>query len=268
MIFFFFFHILTIFTFYIDGFQPFDNTSASCVAYYIQVNNLPVDERIKKENTILLAIVEGPGEANCCQTQRLLELVTRQLRSLYFGVRMTTFNSSLIQNDNGAIVRACLYQILADIPMQRKLSSFTGFSSTRSCFRCDRSFLVFPGTKKLDYSGFDIQHYRPNDNRNLNDIQADKWVRCKNKSERRQQERIHGMRYSTLRSLCYLDLVKCTTQDYLHCIWLGMAKSIMNKYAEYGFFNEHHYQRYKKKIINRKKKAIFYLPVSYHFLIV
>ena len=119
----------------IDGFQPFDNTSASCVAYYIQVNNLPVDERIKKENTILLCLVEGPGESNCNQTQRVLEIVTKQLRSLYFGVRMSTFNSSAYDNDDGEIVKAYLIQVLADIPMQRKLSAFTGFSSTRSCFR-------------------------------------------------------------------------------------------------------------------------------------
>lgn len=227
----------------IDGFQPFDNTSASCVAYYIQVNNLPVDERIKKENTILLCLVEGPGESNCNQTQRVLEIVTKQLRSLYFGVRMSTFNSSAYDNDDGEIVKACLIQVLADIPMQRKLSAFTGFSSTRSCFRCDRSFKIFPETKRLDYSGFESHHYPPNNNKVLNDLQADKWYRCKNKAERRIQERSHGMRFSILRSLRYLDLVKSTSQDYLHCIWLGLAKSIMIKYSESGFFTEKHYQR-------------------------
>ena len=227
----------------IDGFQPFDNTTASCVAYYIQINNLPVEERIKKENTILLCLVEGPGEANTNQTQNILEIVTKQLRMLYFGVRMTTYNSSRDRNDTGAIVRACLIQALADIPMQRNLSAFTGFSSTRSCFRCDRSFVVFPGTKKLDYSGFEQSHFPPNNNKRLHDLQAEKWCRCKNKAERRREERKHGMRFSILRSLRYLDLVKSTPQDYLHCIWLGMAKSIMSKYAECEFFNEKHYQR-------------------------
>ena len=234
---------LTRFDITIDGFQPFDNTSASCVAYYVQINNLPVDERIKKENTILLCLVEGPGEANCSQTQKILKLVTSQLKSLYFGVRMTTYNSSMDNNDNGATVKACLLQILADIPMQRKLSAFTGFSSTRSCFRCDRSFIVFPDTKKLDYSGFFESDYPPNINKVLNDIQADKWCKCKNKAERKKEERSHGMRFSILRSLRYLDLVQCTTQDYLHCIWLGMAKSIMNKYFENGFFTEQHFLR-------------------------
>jgi hypothetical protein len=162
---------------------------------------------------------------------------------MYFGVRMTTYNSSKLPNDNGVIVKACLIQVLADIPMQRKLSSFTGFSSTRSCFRCDRSFVVFPDTKRLDYSGFEDHHYIPNNNKALNNLQADKWQKCKNKAERRRQERIHGMRFSILRSLRYLDLVKSTSQDYLHCIWLGMAKSIMTKYEEYGFFSDQHYQR-------------------------
>lgn len=226
-----------------DGFQPFDNTSASCVAYYIQINNLPIDERIKKENTILLCLVEGPGESNCIQTQNILELVTKQLRTLYFGVRMSTFNSSQYSIDDGAIIKACLIQVLADIPMQRKLSSFTGFSSTRSCFRCDRSFKVFPDTTRLDYSGFDECHYLPNSNKALNDIQANKWLKCKNKAEREREERMHGMRYSSLRSLRYVDLVKSTSQDYLHCIWLGMAKSIMSKYAECGFFTDKHYER-------------------------
>lgn len=204
---------------------------------------MPIDERIRKENTILLALVEGPGEANCCQTQMLLELIAKQLRSLYFGVKMSTFNSSLLPDDDGVFVRACLYQILADIPMQRKLSSFTGFSSIRACFRCDRSFEVFPETTRLDYSGFKKDDYPPNNNKALHDIQAAKWVKCVNQAERKRQERSHGMKYSALRSLCYLDLVKSTTQDYLHCIWLGMAKSIMNKYAESGFFNEQHYHR-------------------------
>lgn len=156
---------------------------------------------------------------------------------------MTTFNSSKYPNDEGEIVKACLFQILADIPMQRKLSAFTGFSSTRSCFRCDRTFKVFPETKQLDYSGFEAHHYIPNNNKALNDIQADKWYNCKNKAERRHQERLHGMRFSTLRSLRYLDLVKATSQDYLHNLLLGLAKSIMAKYSESGFFTEKHYQR-------------------------
>lgn len=227
----------------IDGFQPFDNTTASCVAYYVQISNLPVDERIKKENNILLCLVEGPGESNCNQTQRILELVTKQLHSLYFGVRMSTFNSSASLPDDGVIVKACLTQVLADLPMQRKLSAFTGYSSTRACFRCDRSFVVFPETKRLDYSGFDLHHYVPNSNKALNDLQADKWYQAKNTAGRIVQERAHGMRYSILRSLRYLDLVKSTSQDYLHCIWLGMAKSIMLKYEEMGFFTTKHYQR-------------------------
>lgn len=192
----------------------------------------------------MLCLVEGPGEPNSSQTQRLLAVVTEQLRSLYFGVKMSTFNSSQYPNDEGAIVNACLYQVLCDIPMQRKLSAFTGFSSTRSCFRCDRSFKVFPGTKKLDYSGFEERHFPPNANKRLNDIQARKWQESVTKAERQRQDRLHGMRFSVLRSLRYVDLVKSTSQDYLHCIWLGLAKSIMSKYEECGFFKSQHYARY------------------------
>lgn len=233
-------------TFYFsqDGFQPFENTSASCVAFYLQVNNLPVEERIKKENTILLCLVEGPGEPNTCQTQRLLTVLTDQLKSLYFGIQMSTYNSGKYGQDHGATVKACLYQILCDIPMQRKLSAFTGFSSTRSCFRCDRSFKVFPDTSNLDYSGFEATDYPPNSNKRLNDIQSQKWLHAHNNAERRRQDRSHGMRFSILRSLAYVDLVKITSQDYLHCIWLGLAKSIMSKYEEFGFFKLQHYLRY------------------------
>lgn len=228
----------------LDGFQPFQTTSASCVAFYVQINNLSVDEKIKKENTILLSLVEGPGEPNSAQTQRLLAVVTKQLKSLYFGVRMSTFNSSRYPNDKGAMVSACLYQVLCDIPMQRKISAFTGFSSTRSCFRCDRTFRVFPETKKLDYSGFEESDFPPNSNKRLNDLQSINWQRSKTSAERKRQDRLHGMRFCILRELRYVDLVKCTSQDYLHCIWLGMCKSIMSKYEEHGFFKEAHYHRY------------------------
>lgn len=214
------------------------------MAFYLQVNNLPVEERIKKENTILLCLIEGPGEPNTSQTQRLLTVLTNQLKPLYFGVQMSTFNSGKNREDYGATVKACLYQVLCDIPMQRKLSGFTGFSSTRSCFRCDRSFVIFPETSNLDYSGFETCHYIPNANKRLNDIQSEKWLYAHNNAERKRQDRLHGIRFSVLRSLRYVDLVKMTTQDYLHCIWLGLAKSILSKYEERGFFRSQHYLRY------------------------
>ncbi|KAG2206511.1 hypothetical protein INT47_008528 [Mucor saturninus] len=94
----------------------------------------------------------------------------------------------------------------------------------------------FPDTSNLDYSGFDAMHHPANANKKLNDIQSDKWLNSHNNAERHRQDRAHGMRYIALRSLRYLDLVKATTQDHLRCIWLGLAKSIMSKYEEFGFF--------------------------------
>ncbi|KAG2205417.1 hypothetical protein INT47_007202 [Mucor saturninus] len=99
-----------------DEFQPYDITSAPCVAFYLQVNNLPLEKCIKKENTMVLALMEGSHEPNTCQTQRLLFIATNQLHSLYFGVQKSIFNSGKHDQDYSATVRACCIKSCAIYP--------------------------------------------------------------------------------------------------------------------------------------------------------
>lgn len=141
--------------------------------------------------------------------KRLLKVLCDQLCSLHFGVKMSTYTSTAtaLRNtsgvtfsegtggatsivDEGVYVRAVLYNNLCDLPVARRIASFTGFCSTRAYPRCDRSFKVFPGTKLLNYSGFLETDYPRNANKRLNDIQASKWASCKTKTGRRYQDAV------------------------------------------------------------------------------
>ena len=173
----------------VDWFRPFKNSHYSCGAIYLVVNNLPRNERFKKENVILVGVMPGPKEAKTYEMNHYLEPLVSELEKLYVGVRMSTHEHP---NDE-VTVRAALLMVACDIPAARKVSGFTSHNSTRACYKCVRNFTRSETANRLDYSGFDVTTWIPTTwQQNVEDAQ--RWLAAQNLAERRQLERETGVR--------------------------------------------------------------------------
>lgn len=85
----------------VDWFRPFSGVPCSWVAIYFTINNLPRSVRYRK-NVILVGIMPGPKEPKTYDINNYLKSLVDELRELYTGVRMTTFE----QPKEKATVRA------------------------------------------------------------------------------------------------------------------------------------------------------------------
>ena len=211
-------HRSLLLTLNVDWFRPFRNSPYSCGAIYLVVNNLPRAERFKKENVILVGIMPGPKEAKKSDMNHYLRPLVDELEDIYFGVDMATHD-----HPYGTTVRAALLMVACDIPATRKVSGFTAHNSVRACYKCDRSFEVTPGTTQVDFSGFDVSTWRAN-TREQNFFGAGAWKRAVNKAEQDQVERQWGARWSELHRLVYFDVVRCSTIDPMHNLFLGTVQ--------------------------------------------
>ena len=202
----------------VDWFSPFEGTY-SLGAIYLIVNNLPRAERYKTENVILVGVMPGPKEPSTYEMNHYLQPLVNDLLRLFNGVSMTTH-----QHPNGTTVRAALFNIACDIPASRKVSGFTGHSSTRACNKCTRQFTCFEGTTKLDYSGHTLgeQHTKI-----MNARAAEQWLQAPSNAARQRLERDTGTRWSEVHRLQYFDPVRDTVIDPMHNLFLGTASKMV-----------------------------------------
>ncbi|KAG2215213.1 hypothetical protein INT45_013019, partial [Circinella minor] len=161
----------------VNWFGPFENSTYSCGAIYLTVNNLPLSEHFKTENVILVGVMPGPREPSASDINLYLRLMVDELLEWYNGVR----------------VRLGLLNVACDIPAAWKVSGFTSHGSRCGCHKCHRQFPVFPGTKNLDYSGFEVDNWvlRTMDD---NWEYAEQWRRAETMAGRRECERENGTR--------------------------------------------------------------------------
>lgn len=103
-----------------DLFQPFDNTNPSTGVLYMSILNLPVEERMKEENIIPVAIIPGPKEP-AHDINNYLRPIVDELLQLWNGVKME--DNSLLKF---GVYRAALLAIVCDGPAARKISGFPG----------------------------------------------------------------------------------------------------------------------------------------------
>ncbi|OAD71072.1 hypothetical protein PHYBLDRAFT_148290 [Phycomyces blakesleeanus NRRL 1555(-)] len=103
----------------IDWFQPFNGVTYSCGAIYLSINNLPREERYKKENVILAGLMPGPKEAK-----------TR------------------------ACVCTALFLVACDIPAAHKTCGFILHTSVNACHICNCKFTRLPNNRDMHYLGF------------------------------------------------------------------------------------------------------------------
>jgi len=207
----------------LDWFQPFKYTQHSTVAIYASICNLPRAERNKPENIIYLGFLPGPKEADKNQINHYLSPIVDELKELWEGWRVP----KTYENKDGLDIRVAIIVGSSDIPATRKL--FGHGSAVMKCHRCPKRSRYSEKFKKTHYGGMhDYEQWitesaDPQKHRQY----AQEWLKCDTRGTREAYFKINGVRWSELLRLPYMDPIRFAVVDPMHCLFLGIAKWII-----------------------------------------
>lgn len=209
----------------VDWFQPSEHMQYSVGAIYLCINNLPRSCRNKLENCVLVGVMPGPKEQTAQQIGHYLKPMVNELKKLYQGIIMPTF-----EMPKGVPVRAALLSINCDIPASRKIGSFLSFSAKVGCNKCAQAFPTCKtdkGAIKINYANFDESSWVP---RTCDKHRRDaiSWKNASNKTEQENLASQTGTKWSELQRLTYLNIVRCSTIDPMHNLFLGTSKKMVS----------------------------------------
>ncbi|KAG1443070.1 hypothetical protein G6F56_010808 [Rhizopus delemar] len=214
------------FTLNVDWFQPSKGVTYSVGALYLTINNLPRHLRYKRENVILVCMTPGPREPSTTQLNNYLQVLVDQLNALYYD----DFQVCTAQSPNRPVsVRAALALIACDIPASRKVSGFTSFNATVPCNKCETVFPPRDSTalqRNFAYGLENCESWVLRTNAS-NRQHALKWKEAATERKRGELEKLYGTRFSALHNLPYLDIVRSTSVDPMHGLFLGTAKRMV-----------------------------------------
>lgn len=203
--------------FNLDWFQPFTYTQHSTGAIYASVCNLPRSERNKPENTIYLGFLPGPKEVGLERINHYLAPIVDELLDLWKGWRVP----KTYQCPDGLDIKVALIVGSSDIPATRKL--FGHGSAVMKCHKCEKRSIYSEEYKKTHYGG---DHTYEISTAESHRKHAHEWLQCNSKSSREDHFKEHGVRWSELLRLPYMDPIRFAAVDPMHCLFLGVAKWI------------------------------------------
>jgi len=124
----------------VDWFQPFEHVQYSVGVLFLTLLNLPKDERVKRENIIILGLIPGGSERNAdVSLNHFLQPLVDELKQLHptngTGVRIRTHD-----HPAGVNVRAALLMVACDLPAGKKVSGFAMHGANKGCSRCDKDW--------------------------------------------------------------------------------------------------------------------------------
>ncbi|GET64607.1 hypothetical protein GLOIN_2v1848891 [Rhizophagus irregularis DAOM 181602=DAOM 197198] len=199
------------------------NGKHSTSAIYVSICNLPRSERNKPENIIYLGFLPGPKEAGLERINHYLTPIVDELLELWKGWKVPKTH----QFSNGLEIKVALIVGSSDIPATRKL--FGHRSAVMKCYRCDKRTTYSEEFRKTHYGG--MQDYnewvtKPADLL-LHRQYAHEWLQCNSKSSREAHFKVHGIRWTEVLCLPYMDPIRFAVVDPMHCLFLDVAKWII-----------------------------------------
>ncbi|CAB4487065.1 unnamed protein product [Rhizophagus irregularis] len=173
--------------FNLDWFQPFTYTQHSAGAIYASICNLPRTERNKPKNIIYLGFLPGSKEVGLECINHYLVPIVDELLELWKSWRVP----KTYQYTEGLDIKVALIIGSSDTPATRKL-----FGHGSAVMKCHRQY-------------------------------AHEWLQCNSKSSSDTHFKEHGVRWSELLRLPYMDPIRFAVVDPMHCLFLGIAKWII-----------------------------------------
>ena len=189
--------------FNLDWFQPFTYTQHSTGAVYASICNLPRSERNKPENIIYLGFLPGPKEVGLERINHYLAPIVDEFLELWRGWNVKTY-----EYPDGLDIKVALIVGSSDIPATRKL--FGHGSAVMKCHRCEKRSTYSHEYRKTHYGGmeeYDEWMTRPADPL-LHRQYAQEWIKCSSKNTREHHFKEHGVRWTELLRLPYMDPIR------------------------------------------------------------
>jgi hypothetical protein len=210
-----------LFSLSIDWFNPYHNRisgkNASSGVIVMTCLNLPPEERYKDENVYLVGIL--PGKKQQSRLDDFLDILVKELL-LYWADGV--YYVGIPGQTDPRLIRAALVQLICDLPAARKVAGFPGHSCKYNCSVC-----LAPGSQIMDFdSTHDPNMQRTRDDHLENAIKYREILRSQGKkaAEAPRSRESKWVRWSVLNDLPYWDPIKCTIEDSMHLILLGLGQ--------------------------------------------
>jgi Transposase family tnp2 len=205
----------------LDWFQPFINSQYSVGVIYAVICNLPRKERFKPSNIITLAIIPGPHEPKLHAFNHYLYPIINQLLELWSGYMIKTF-----EYPTGRLIKGAVICCANDVPAARKLCGF--ISARVACYRCKKTANY--KDKRPNFGEFEnFEEWFVARDINIIREKANEWKECTTEDSRRNHVSQHFVRWSEIYRLPYFNPVRFCIVDPMHCLFLGVAKWIVEK---------------------------------------
>ncbi|CAO3620403.1 unnamed protein product [Mucor hiemalis] len=211
------------FSFNLNWFQQFKNSSYSCGAIYLTCLNIPRSIRNLRENMIFVGLMPGGNcEASLQQIDNYLKPLVDELLILMNGIKL---RAPFI--DGEFTVKGACTLFVCDLPAASKSLGFSFFNSHFACRRCDHSFPRLPNNPlRPDFSNSNLDAI-PQRNKQTNLRYAQQFKALNTNTARQEHVKLHGTRWSEFHRLPYMDAVKYTVFDPMHNVWIGTCKRII-----------------------------------------
>lgn len=141
----------------VDWFNTYTHTQHSEGAIYLNVMNLPCQERFLQENILLVGVIPGPKEPPIHINSFLKPLVD-DLKKLWIGLPFLNADGQTV------FVRAALLCVCSNIPATRKLEGFACHHVAKGCSKCLSFFPTKKFGEKPDHSNFNLHEWEKRDN--------------------------------------------------------------------------------------------------------
>ncbi|KAG1607351.1 hypothetical protein G6F46_012360 [Rhizopus delemar] len=122
-----------------------------------------------------------------------------------------------------------------DIPAARKVAGFMGQSAHKACNKCSTVFSRIStgaNSTKPDFSDFDDEHWILRNNTQQRQ-EAYAWLNATHITQQRTLQTNTGSKWSELHRLEYFDVVRLTTVDPMHNLFLGTPKRMVEVWVDH-----------------------------------
>lgn len=210
--------IRLLFSLSVDWMNPYGKgsaVSASVGVIALCCLNLPITERYKPENMILLGLIPGPRDPPIEALNHFIRPIVDDFIILWeSGLQLVSKGSS----DVGArfeYVRAAVLAVVTDLPASKKLTGNMSYSSNSPCTIC--------GIRKVDLSNLDrstwpirtVEQHRKD---------AFEWLYASNSKRKVLEQSSKGVRFSEIDRLPYWNPILQAVVDIMHNLFLGIIK--------------------------------------------
>ncbi|GET51192.1 uncharacterized protein LOC110233779 [Rhizophagus irregularis DAOM 181602=DAOM 197198] len=180
-------------------------------------------QKLRQHTWAFSLILIGPKEVGLERINHYLAPIVDELLELWKGWRVP----KTYQYTEGLDIKVALIIGSSDTPATRKL--FGHGSAVMKCHRCEKRSTYSEVYKKTHYGGMqEYDKWVTNPiNPSLHRQYAHEWLQCNSKSSRDTHFKEHGVRWSELLRLPYMDPIRFAVVDPMHCLFLGIAKWII-----------------------------------------